>query len=169
MQQGGGGGLFFAWAKTYVKFPCVCTRVCVRAMRVLLRKQDPGCENLQGEEEGFALAREEKKSNIAYLTSVHVIYRIALHSTYVHMFTTNRRYGIMDRHRMSPKGRFVAESLVLWALLCLPINVLTLFLRSVAPPYDHHGDSGGSNGTTDGIIETNIDDTERLVIFKSEL
>ncbi|TRY78097.1 hypothetical protein TCAL_14401 [Tigriopus californicus] len=44
---------------------------------------------------------------------------------------------VLDRSRMNPKIRFVIEILVLWVLFCLPINLLTIFLSSVAPSYDH--------------------------------
>lgn len=45
--------------------------------------------------------------------------------------------GCQNWSRMNPKIRFVIEILVLWVLFCLPINLLTIFLSSVAPSYDH--------------------------------
>ena len=36
------------------------------------------------------------------------------------------------------RGRFALETLAVWAVLCLPINLLTCYMVTVAPDYDHH-------------------------------
>ena len=35
------------------------------------------------------------------------------------------------------RGRFALETLAVWAVLCLPINLLTCYMVTVAPDYDH--------------------------------
>ena len=49
---------------------------------------------------------------------------------------------------MDFRGRFFLEALAVWAVLCLPINLLTCYMVTVAPDYDHLalGESGGGGG-----------------------
>ena len=47
------------------------------------------------------------------------------------------KYGKKTR-KMSLRARFIAETVVLWLLFCLPINLLTLYLQKMAPEYSHN-------------------------------
>ena len=52
------------------------------------------------------------------------------------------------------RGRFALEALAVWAVLCLPINLLTCYMVTVAPDYDHLAlgeRGGGGDGEADGV------------------
>ena len=44
------------------------------------------------------------------------------------------------------RGRFALETLAVWAVLCLPINLLTCYMVTVAPDYDHLAQHGEEEG-----------------------
>ena len=53
------------------------------------------------------------------------------------------------------RGRFALETLAVWAVLCLPINLLTCYMVTVAPDYSHlaqqenGADEGGGGNLTE--------------------
>ena len=47
------------------------------------------------------------------------------------------------------RGRFALEALAVWAVLCLPINLLTCYMVTVAPDYDHLAQGCNSIDTWD--------------------
>ena len=49
----------------------------------------------------------------------------------------NTVYGVCHFAYLHCRCRFALETLAVWAVLCLPINLLTCYMVTVAPDYDH--------------------------------